>query len=136
MEEKSRERENWSMSLFVAGSANHPGLQRIAAMTDMFVYVFVLGYFLFFICRTFKHCSSLLEQTPDLSASICLLLFKASPIFHNQNIEYYGPGPTTSFGMSLNFRRFVGFIILLFFFSEHVYFTYNNIIRLHFAHIF
>lgn len=91
--------------------------------------------FLFLICRTFKHCSSPLEQTPDLSASICLLLFKASPIFHNQNIEYYGLGPTASFGMSLNLWRFVGFIIL-FFFPEHVYFTYNNIIRLHFAHIF
>lgn len=101
--EKPRERENWSVSLCVAGSTNHPGLRRIAAMTDMFVYVLCWVIFYFLICRTFKHCSSSLEQTSDLSASICLLLFKASPIFHNQNIEYYGSGPTASFGMSLNF---------------------------------
>lgn len=45
--EKPRERENWSVSLCVAGSTNHPGLRRIATMTDMFVYVlcWVIFYF-------------------------------------------------------------------------------------------
>lgn len=45
---KLRERENWSGSLCASGSANHPGLHRIAAMTDLFVYIVVLGYFIIF----------------------------------------------------------------------------------------
>ncbi len=65
--------DNWSVSLCVAGSTNHPGLRRIATMTDMFV-CFVLFCVFFFFALLSIACLlwNRLQDSQHPSVSYCL----------------------------------------------------------------